>query len=65
MNNLSVDILTPFPLAYIEWCQGNKEVTHLSETERRDWVMEFGHLYSTAGGSVDGLDIARALGRPA
>lgn len=59
-----IDISIPFPLAYLDWCKDTKGATSLAETERRDWIMEFGRLYSNGGGSVNGLDIARALGKP-
>lgn len=59
----AVDTQTPFVLAYLDWAQEVKGAKSVDETERRDWVMEFGRLYSNAGGSVNGLGIARALGR--
>lgn len=57
-----VDITTPFALAYIDWAKEVMGAKTLQDTERHDWVMKFGKIYSDAGGSVTGIDIALAKG---
>lgn len=59
---MSIDINIPFPLAYLDWAKGAKGAKSVKDTERHDWVMEFGKLFAQAGGQVSGLDIAIAKG---
>jgi hypothetical protein len=54
--------MIPFPLAYLDWAKEVKGAKFIEETERHDWVMEFGRVYSEAGGQVNGLDIMIAKG---
>lgn len=57
-----IDIQTPFPLAYIDWCKEVKKSSDLISTQRRDWVYEAGKLYHDLGGTITGLDLAIAMG---
>ena len=59
---MKIDINNPFPLAYLDWAKEVKGAKSLADTERHDWVMEFGKLFSQAGGKVSGLDLAMAKG---
>jgi hypothetical protein len=54
--------MIPFPLAYLDWAKEVKGAKSIEETERHDWIMEFGRIYSEAGGQVNGLDIMIAKG---
>ena len=47
---MSIDINIPFPLAYLDWAKGAKGAKSVKDTERHDWVMEFGKLFAQAGG---------------
>jgi hypothetical protein len=59
---MSIDIMTPFPLVYLDWAKEVKGAKSVKDTERHDWVMEFGKLYTQAGGLLNGLDILIAKG---
>lgn len=59
---MSIDTMIPFPLAYLDWVKEIKGAKSIEETERHDWVMEFGRIYSQAGGQVNGIDIMIAKG---
>ena len=59
---MNIDTSMPFPLAYLDWAKEIKGATSLKDTERHDWVMEFGSLFNQAGGKITGLDIAMAKG---
>jgi hypothetical protein len=54
--------MSPFPLAYLDWAKEVKGAKSVKDTERHDWVMEFGRLYAQAGGLLNGLDILIAKG---
>lgn len=59
---MKIDISIPFSLAYIDWAKEVKSATTLEQTERHDWVMEYGRIFSDAGGEVTGADIFSAKG---
>lgn len=59
---MKIDKALPFALAYLDWAKEVKGVTSFEDTERRDWVMEFGKVYSDAGGEFTGVDIILAMG---
>jgi len=59
---MSIDTMSPFPLAYLDWAKEVKGAKSVKDTERHDWVMEFGRLYAQAGGLLNGLDILIAKG---
>ena len=57
-----IDPSVPFPLAYLDWAKEEMGAKSVEETERHDWVMKFGQLYTDVGGNVNAQDLWIAKG---